>query len=95
MPVNHIIIKYKPSAGLESATAAGAATQMQRLSDAAGITLTYFRPMSGGAHVLLLPQRMEISRVQKICDRIAALPDVEYAEPDYVMRAIGKPAEGM
>jgi hypothetical protein len=32
---------------------------------------------------------MEIGRVQEICARIAALPDVEYAEPDYMMRATG------
>jgi serine protease len=94
LPVNQIIVKYKSSANLASAAAAGNSTHMQRLSDAAGVPLLYLRSMSGEAHVLRLTQRMEISRVLEICARIAAMPDVEYAEPDYVMHATGNTPEG-
>jgi hypothetical protein len=94
LPVNQIIVKYKSSANLASAAAAGDSAHMQRLSDAAGVPLLYLRSMSGEAHVLRLPQRMEISRVLEICARIAAMSDVEYAEPDYVMNATGNTPEG-
>jgi len=87
LPVNQIIVKYKSSANLASAAAAGDSAHMKRLSDAAGVPLVYLRSMSGEAHVLRLPRSMEINRVLEICARIAAMSDVEYAEPDYVMHA--------
>ena len=62
------------------------AARMNALSTAAGETLTYKRAMSGDAHVLSLPARMPSASVEAIARKLAALPDVEYAEPDYVMR---------
>jgi serine protease len=91
LPVNQIIIKYKAWTGFSSATAAGAMTQMQRLSNAAGVTLGYFRPMSGEAHVLRLPQRMDIGKALDVCARLAAMSDVEYVEPDYIMQPLATP----
>jgi hypothetical protein len=87
LPVNQIIVKYKSSANLASAAAAGDSAHMQRLSDVAGVPLVYLRSMSGEAHVLRLPRSMEINRVLEICARLAAMSDVDYAEPDYVMHA--------
>ena len=40
--------------------------------------------MSGGAHVLRLPGRLPLDQVQKIAKKLAALPDVDYAEPDQI-----------
>jgi len=84
-PVSQIIIKYKNSAHLNTAAQARAADQMQRVSAAAGVTLTYFRPMSGDAHVLRLPGQVPVTEAQQIAKALAALPEVAYAEPDYVL----------
>lgn len=81
-PTNQIIIKYRASAS----TPRFDSTKMNALSTAAGETLTYKRAMSGDAYVLRLPTRMPSASVEAIARKLAALPDVEYAEPDYVMR---------
>ncbi len=85
MPVNQLIIKYKDAANLNQAAQAQTSVQMQRLSDAAGVTLEYFRPMSGDAHVLRLPERMPVDQALAITKQLSALPEVEYAEPDSIM----------
>ena len=59
---------------------------MQRLSQEAGINLNYFREMSGDAHVLRLPEKLPIEQVLQIAKKLANLPEVEYAEPDRIMR---------
>jgi serine protease len=84
IPTNQIIIKYRDDQAISVAQAAEAA-QMARLSAKAGVALTYFRPMSGDAHVLLLPQRLPLTAVERIAAQLSTLPEVEYAEPDYVM----------
>ena len=84
-PVDQIIIKYHDDQVTTIAQAAEAA-QMARLSAQAGVALTYFRPMSGDAHVLRLPARMPVAEVERIAARLSALPEVAYAEPDYIMQ---------
>jgi serine protease len=95
IPVNQIIVKYKSSANLVQAEAAQTPAQMQRLSETAGMTLTYFRSMSGDAHVLRLAEQMPVSQALEITAKLATLPEVEFAEPDYVMQPIGNPSEGI
>jgi serine protease len=94
MPLNQIIVKYKTSANLATTAAVRSVEQMQRMNNVAGVSLGYLRPMSGEAHVLRLPQRMEINRVLDICARLATMSEVEYAEPDYIMHAAGNSVEG-
>jgi adhesin/invasin len=84
-PVDQIIIKYHDDQVTIIAQAAEAA-QMARLSAQAGVALTYFRSMSGDAHVLRLPARMPVAEVERIAARLSALPEVAYAEPDYIMQ---------
>ncbi len=85
IPTNQIIVKYRDDRLTTMAQAAEAA-QMARLSAQAGVALTYFRPMSGDAHVLQLPRRMPIAEVERIAAQLSALPEVEYAEPDYILQ---------
>jgi serine protease len=85
IPTNQIIVKYRDDRLTTMAQAAEAA-QMARLSAQAGVALTYFRPMSGDAHVLQLPRRMPTAEVERIAARLSALPEVAYAEPDYIMQ---------
>src|SRR5215510_5028765 len=86
-PTNQIIIKYRASAGTQQFDSA----KMTALSAAAGETLSYKRAMSGNAHVLTLPTRMAPAAVEAMARKLAALPNVEYAEPDYVMRPLLTP----
>jgi serine protease len=62
------------------------AEQVSALSTVAGVVLTSLRPMSGGAHVLKLPSRITVGAAVVIAQRLAADPNVLYAEPDTIMR---------
>lgn len=83
---NQIIIKYRETANTTDRTGQIKTERMSAINAAADETLNYKRAMSGGAHVLSLPTRMTSAAVEAIARKLAALPDVEYAEPDYVMR---------
>jgi serine protease len=81
-----IIIKYRATTNATESNGQLKPDRMNALSTAANKTLTYKRAMSGGAHVLSLPTRMSSAAIEAITRKLAALPDVEYAEPDYIMR---------
>ena len=83
---NQIIIKYRAGVNTTDGNGQINAAKMNALSTAADETLTYKRVMSGDAHVLRLSARKSAASVEAIARKLAALPDVEYAEPDYVMR---------
>ncbi|MGZ9234947.1 MAG: S8 family serine peptidase [Anaerolineales bacterium] len=85
VPTNQLIIKYKTNADLKGANVPSGNDRMQMLSDAIDIPVEYFRVMSGDAHVLRLPARLPVNEVMEIARTIAALPDIEYAEPDRIM----------
>jgi serine protease len=88
-PTRQIIIKFNDLAA-DSAMQSGAeATVLDQLSLAAGEELAYVRPMSGGAHVLALPDYQSPDDVAAISARLTELADVDYAEPDLV-RGIGR-----
>ena len=91
VPTNQIIIKYQASADLSGINAPAHANRMQALSAVAGVQLEYFREMSGDAHVLRLPERMPVAQVEQISNRLAALPGVEYAEPDRILQPLLTP----
>ena len=59
-----------------------------RLSAAAGLPLTFVRFTSGEATVFRLPERMAAAEVAAVARAVAALPEVAYAEPDAIMRAV-------
>ncbi len=83
IPVDQIIIKYKDDANLNQAVQVQASDQMQRLNDVAGVTISYSRLMSGDAHVLDLAKPLPIDDAVSVTARLSALPEVEYAEPNY------------
>lgn len=56
------------------------------LSREAGVKLSYVRPMSGRAHVLRLETAVDPKVLEAIAARLSQRPDVEYAEPDYLLR---------
>ena len=85
LPTDQVIIKYRALVTRQDVFSPASAAEMQRLSDAAGVQLTYEREMSGDAYVMSLPTRMPLADVQAIADSLSALPEVEYAEPDAIM----------
>lgn len=60
--------------------------QLKRLGKAAGVKLERFRLMSGGAHVLKLPEPVLPARAKSMAQRVEDLSNVEYAEPDAILR---------
>jgi serine protease len=91
MPIDQIILKVKDAAAPPGAAAAASAAELQRLSDAAGVPLTYRREMSGDAHVLGLPAPVPPEAAAAIAARLSALPEVEYAEPDATLQPTFEP----
>jgi serine protease len=85
LPTDQVIVKYRALVTRQDAFSPASAAEMQHLSDAAGVPLTYEREMSGGAYVLGLPARMPLADVRAIAAALSALPEVEYAEPDTIM----------
>lgn len=90
-PTNQIIVKYRSGVTLPAASAIPDIEQLRELSEAGGSTLEHARTMSGEAQVLRLPGRMPAAAAEAVARRIAALPDVEYAEPDHIMLAASAP----
>src|SRR5688572_30068708 len=88
---NQIIIRYQVTVNATDRNGKIKPDRMDVLSTAAGETLIYKRAMSGNAHVLRLPNRMSLASVEAIARKLTALPEVEYAEPDYVMRPLLAP----
>jgi serine protease len=84
-PTNQIIIKYKDSVRLSAMDFGPGSVRLQGMSAVAGESVSYFRSMFGGAHVLKLANRVPEAEVQAIADRMSNLPDVEYAEPDRIL----------
>lgn len=83
MPTARIIVKFRDPALARAAVLEAA--PLARLSAAAGLPLAHDRRMSGEAQLLRLPRRLPLSEVESIAKRLAALPEVEYAEPDLVL----------
>jgi len=90
-PTNQIIIKYKATADIRGVKAPAHPDRISRLSAVAGIQLEYFREMSGDAHVLRLPSKLAVSEVSLVAEKLMTLGDVEYAEPDRILRHTATP----
>lgn len=90
---NQLIVRYRTSSSLLAADAPASAARMARLTVASRVQLTYGREMSGGAHVLRLPNRLPPAELQQLADRLQALGEVEYAEPDYILQHTRKPSD--
>lgn len=87
---DQLIVKLRsPTGGAQQPGMSG--DHVRALSTAAGIPLADFRPMSGGAQVLKLPYRMTVAEATAIAQTLSTDPNVEYAEPDRIMRPLLTP----
>jgi serine protease len=83
---SQLIVKYRSEVNLpDTFVSAASEIGLQRLREASATDLEYHRSISDRAHVLRLPARLPVAEVEDIARNIAALPEVEYAEPDYMM----------
>jgi serine protease len=85
---DRLIVKYRGTATAASAQQDGTRLNAASLSAArAGAAVTRLRITAQGAHVLRLDRRLPEQDVARIAaDLAAADPDVEYAEPDRIVR---------
>ncbi|MEO5574162.1 MAG: S8 family serine peptidase, partial [Gammaproteobacteria bacterium] len=80
---NQLIVKLDKS---YPASPSISAAQLRSLSTSAGIMLADAHAISGGAHVVKLPERVTVQEALVIARKLNANPSVDYAEPDFVMR---------
>jgi serine protease len=94
-PTKRVIVKWKatPAAGAPFATNA-AQSQARAVADAGarhGVTLRGERKLATGADLLALDRNITDAEVNDLVANLAANPDVEYAEPDLMMKALLTP----
>ncbi len=86
IPTDKIIVKFKETEKISEKDNSERQSLMASLSQSAGQPLAYFRSMSGGAHVLSLKEKQHPDTVAAIARKLMEREDVEYAEPDSIMR---------
>ncbi|MFA0810413.1 S8 family peptidase [Microbulbifer epialgicus] len=87
---DRIIIKYKESAKVGRAAIMARET-VEKVSHRAGHKMRHLRRMATGAQVMRLEGRKNKAELNAIVSRLKQDPDVEYAEPDLIMRAMATP----
>src|SRR5690242_1440127 len=75
-----IIVKLKPSAAKAALTPA---SRLARVADGAGVPLRHVRTLATGADLAALPAPVDADQARALAARIAADPDVQYAEPNW------------
>ncbi|MCA9868050.1 MAG: S8 family serine peptidase [Anaerolineae bacterium] len=87
-PTGQFIVKFADPAG-RSVAPADMARRMDRLSTAAGRSLTLLRPMSGDAYVFQMATPVDAPTAKAIARDLAALPEVAYAQPGATWQHMG------
>lgn len=85
MPVSQLIVKLRNPKAQELVQPLGA-DRVAVMSSRAGVRLRSFRAMSGGASVLKFERPLSLDEARTVAARVAADPEVEYAEPDLPVR---------
>jgi len=86
LPTNQLVVKYRDAARRQALVAGASLTapEVAQLATLAGAPVAYARSTFDGASVLQLPRRLPADVVLAMAQRIAALPEVEWAQPDYM-----------
>ncbi|WP_444920509.1 S8 family peptidase [Microbulbifer sp. CnH-101-G] len=87
---DRIIVKYKQGAKVGQAASLSPET-MAKASRRAGHKMRHLRRMATGAQVMRLEGRKNKAELEAIISRLRQDPDVEYAEPDLMMKAMAVP----
>lgn len=75
--IAQIIVKFK-----DAATAPASAALLANIAETAQLKVRHVRPMSGGAQIYVLSGVADDNALQQAMQRLAARPDIEYAEID-------------
>ena len=88
LPTDRLIVKYRDSVVTTNGVGSGSLAQarLSRLSAVAGLPLVFVRSMHDDSSVLYLGRRTSLATVEAIAARIAAEPEVEFAQPDYIRK---------
>lgn len=81
--VSQLIVKERGASGTGTLDVASAT---QRWAATAQLPLGYKRPMSTGAHVVMLPKAMSLDDAATVAKRMEASGQFEYVSPDRTMR---------
>ncbi|WP_444938043.1 S8 family peptidase [Microbulbifer sp. JMSA002] len=87
---DRIIVKYKQGAKIGQAARLAPET-IDKASRRAGHKMRHLRRMATGAQVMRLEGRKNKAELEAIISRLKQDPDVEYAEPDLMMKAMAVP----
>jgi serine protease len=87
-----MIVKLKNPKAVELVQPLGA-DRVAVLSNRGGVSMQAHRAMSGGASVLRLESPLKLSDAKAVAARIAADPEVQYAEPDLPVHAMAVPPD--
>jgi len=85
--IRQMIVKLRNPKAVELTHPLGA-ERVAALSASAGVRMSAFRPMSGNASVLRLERAMTLTEAKAVAARLATDPSVEYADPDFPVRAM-------
>ncbi len=85
-----LIVKFRSDRGAPRAAMA-MRDRVALLAAETGHHLVTVRPMALGAHVISLARPLPLAQVQAIADRLAAHPDLVYAQPNRRMHALAMP----
>lgn len=85
---NQLIVGYTEEV---QAAAIDHTAQVNALSEAAEVSLTYVRELADNAIVVQLPEWQDLATVETVAQHLLSLPEVEYAEPDLVMQIMRTP----
>ncbi|MEZ4641581.1 MAG: S8 family serine peptidase [Chloroflexota bacterium] len=91
LPTDQIIIRFSESADVTALLVPDVNGRLATLSETAGVTLAYVRPMFETVHVVKLPERLDYAEVEDISANLSSLEDVVYAEPDRILQIVDDP----
>ncbi|MES9859308.1 MAG: S8 family peptidase [Candidatus Thiodiazotropha sp. LLP2] len=87
---DQVIVKYKSGANAATSTTT-LSERASQFSNSLGISFSHVRSTSHGAQVLKLDAEKTPAEMQEIINKIEQSGDVEYAEPDLIMRPFYTP----
>ncbi|MFN7724267.1 MAG: S8 family peptidase [Rubrivivax sp.] len=91
---DRLIVRYRD--GRSSVTTARQSAALQVAGNRQGVRLQHHRQTAGGAQVLQLNRRLAVDELQTLAANLQASdPDIEYAEPDRILRALGTPNDAL
>lgn len=88
---DRIIIKYKNTSSMNAAGASALALTRRNAITKLGMDIRHVRQMHSGAHIMRLNKHTPINEIHALLSSIQADPEVEYAEPDLLLKPMSIP----